>query len=495
MKEPAAGSGTEHRELGRGLLWLGTSNVLAKVLDALSALVVLRLLSREALGLATLAWAATTLAETFNAFGIGSALIQSSQLSETTKASAGWYAIGTSLLLTLGLCAAAPVLATFYELPALVPLMQVSSLKLLLVGCANVPLALASRSLRYERLSAIATLSTVLASATTIVLAALGAGAWAPLIGNTAHGAFQLLWVIVLAPTRLRLTFSWPELRPLARTGWALAGAGAAGQVSRNLDYWILGRIGGAAALGSYRVAFELAMLPMFTALQVASRSSLPVYSRLAADPERLGAAVSWTARTASIVLLAPLLLVFLEGDALFWAIGKTSDPSLQLATRVLCLAAFLRALTQFALPALVAAGHSRLVLLEAVGTTLALAASFAVCVSVLDETDPREQIALGWLLACSLLVPFELVLLRRLGTRAGPDLLRGLRTPVLAALGVGVLCWGLQQVSPLGPGVLRLAVHGSAIIVSYAAATRYVLGVRLGDIGRFGPNPERLRS
>lgn len=480
-----AGGASEQRELGRGLLWLGSSNVLSKLVDALSAIFVLRFLSREELGLATLAWATTTLVETFNALGVGGAVIQAPVLSESAKNTAFWYAVSSSALLGSGVFAAAPFVAGFYELPALLPLIQVSSLKLLLVGAANVPLAMASRGLLFERLGVITTLSTLLASGTTAALAALGWGAWAPLIGNTAHGAFQLLGVCWLAPMRLGRGLSWAEVKPLARTGWALAGAGAAGQVARNLDYWILGRIGGAAALGSYRVAFELAMLPAFTALQVASRSSLPVYSRLVSTPERLGAALSWTASTASVVLLAPLLLVFLEGDAVFAAIGKVSDPSLQLATRALCIAALLRAVAQLSLPALIAAGLSRLVLLEALVSSLMLAASFAASVTLLGGSDARAQVAYGWLLGCSLLVPFELWLVRRLGPGVGLELVTGLRGPLLLGLGVGVICWLLQQLSPLAPGLLRLALHGAGIIALYLLAVRSGLGLRLSDLRR----------
>jgi O-antigen/teichoic acid export membrane protein len=474
-----------HHDLGRGLLWLGTSNLLSKVLDALSAIFVLRFLSKEELGLATLAWATATLVESFNGLGIGGALIQSATASETVKASAHWYAVGTSACLMLLICGAAPVIAGVYDLPALIPLIRVSALKLLLVGCANVPLAVASRNLRFERLGAIASASTMLASLLTMVLAAWGWGAWAPLLGNTAHGAFQLLGVMLLAPMLPRLTLSWASLRPLARTGWALACSGAAGQVSRNLDYWLLGRFGGASALGSYRVAFDLAMLPTITTMQVASRSALPVYARLVGVPARLTGAVAWTARTASLVLVAPLLIVFLEAEALFMAIGKASDPDIILATRVLCVAAFLRAAAQHALPALIASGYSRLALLEALVSALVLGASFSLCLLLLEPFGAPVRVACGWLLACLVLVPVELLLVRRLGSGVGHGLARATRAPALLALGVGLAAWLLQHLSPLGPGVPRILVHAALILLLYGLAVRYGLKMRLSDLRR----------
>jgi PST family polysaccharide transporter len=477
-------AGTDaNRELGRGLLWLGSSNLLAKGLDALSAVFVLRFLSKEELGLATLAWTTTTLVEALNGFGIGGAVVQSSALSDKARASAHWYAVLTSALLTMVVYAAAPAIAVLYELPLLSPLIQASSVKLLLVGCANVPLALASRSLRFERLGAIATASTVLASALTMLLAVFGWGAWAPVLGNTCHGAFQLVGVFFLAPMFPRPTLSWAQLKPLARTGWALAGAGAVGQLTRNLDYWLLGRIGGASALGSYRVAFDLAMLPTFTTLQVASRSALPVYARLTTTPDRLAAAVAWTARTASLILLAPLLIVFLEGEALVTALGKSSDHGLLSTIRLLSVAAFVRAATQFALPALVAAGHSRLAFLEAAASATVLTASLSLSLALFEQVDPQVRTAFGWLVAMLLLLPFELLLARRLGPGVGGRLVKGLLGPGLVALGVGFVSWSLQHVSPLAPGVLRILAHGSIILALYVSSVRYVLGIRLSQL------------
>ena len=479
----------EHRQLGRGLLWLGASNLFARLLDAVSAVLVLRFLSREALGLATLAWSTTTLAECFNGFGIGGAVIQSGTLTERSKSTAYWYALMTSALLAVTVYGAAPLIASLYGVPELASLIHVSSLKLIFVGCANVPLAVASRGLRFERLGLIASLSTVLASIATIALAWLGYGAWAPLLGNTAHGAFQLLGVMVLAPMWPRWAWSWAALKPMARTGWALAGAGAAGQVARNVDYWLLGRVAGPAALGSYRIAFDLAMLPMFTTVQVAARSALPIYARVARVPERLGSAVAWTARTASLILLVPLLIVFLEGEALLTAIGKVSDPALLATVRLLCVCAFLRAAPQFMLPALVATGRSRSTFLEAVMSSLVLAGCIVPGLLLFDTPRAEIRVAGAWLVACLALVPFELLLMRPLGRDVRDNLVASFRTPLLVASSVGIIAAVLGRLSPLAPGLLRLSLHGGAIVGLYILVIRYGLRLRWSEL-RFGAPP-----
>jgi O-antigen/teichoic acid export membrane protein len=479
----------EQRELGRGLVWLGTSNLFAKLLDAAGAVLVLRFLSKEELGLATLAWSTTTLAESFNSFGIGNAVIQAGELTDRSKATAHWYAIVTSTLLAGAVYAAAPAMASLYGVPQLTALIQISSAKLVFVGCANVPLAMASRSLRFGRLGLIASLSTVFASTLTIALAYLGWGAMAPVLGNTAHGAFQLLGMMILAPMAPRAAWSWAELKPLARTGWTLAGAGAASQVARNIDYWLLGRIGGAAALGSYRVAFDLAMLPTLTTLQVAARSALPVYARVAKTPERLGAAVAWTAQTASLILLLPVLIVFLEGEALFTAIGKASDPTLLLTLRLLCVCAFLRAAPQFALPALIATGHSRLTFVEAVVSSVVLAACILPGLSLFHVPAPEARVAAAWLVACLILVPIELALMRPLGPALRRQVLASFRAPVLVVTSVGIIAAGLAWLSPLPSGLLRLATHGSAIVGLYFLVVHHGLRLRLSDL-RLGALP-----
>jgi O-antigen/teichoic acid export membrane protein len=469
-------------------MWLGSASLAAKLLDALTGFLLIGLLSKSELGLATMAWTVTTFVEAFNGIGVGAALVQAPRLDARAMASAHWYAVLTSILFSAALVALAPVVAGPFDSPEVVRMVQVSGLKLAFVGLANVPLALASRNLRFERLGAIATLATLASSFLTMLLAVLGLGAWAPLLGNTAHGAFQLLGACILVPFFPRPQLSWKALKPLARMGWSLTGAGAAGQVARNLDYLMLGWFGGASALGGYRVAFDLAMAPTQALLQVVNRFSLPVYARVAAAPAQLGAAIGWTARNALLLVGAPVLVAFVMADDLFRVLGKAGDAGPIAASRLLCGAALVRALGQVQVTAIVASGRSRLVLMEALASAALLAACLGAALLLLGGFPTEVRLAVGWLLAMLLLAPLDWALLRTVLPGVAGQLLRSIRTPLLVAMGVGLLAHLIGSATGLPVGVTRLVVGSVCTLALYALGMRYIAGVRWSDLRRARP-------
>jgi polysaccharide transporter, PST family len=472
-------------QLGRGLLWLGSAQLASKALDAVAGPLVLGFLSTEELGLATIAWTVTTFVETFSGLGIGVALVQARTLDERARASAHGYALLVAFVLASLVYGLAPTIAVAYGDEALVAMVRVSAAKLVFVGMAHVPLAVASRSLRFERLGAITTLATLLSSLLTIALAALGQGAWAPLLGNTAHGAFQLLGVALIAPSfpRPRLVFS--ELSSLARLGWSLTASSAAGQLTRNLDYLLLGQWGGLAALGTYRVAFDLAMAPALAIAQVSNRFALPIYARLAPGSTEQRAALVWTSRNTALLLLAPLLLVFFEGVDLFALLGKTAHAETRLTLRLLCAAALLRGLTQNNGPLLVAAGRARAALLEALLSALLLGGALMAGLAALAPWPVEIRLASGWLVAYAVMLPIDAALIAAVVPGMALASLRAVRTPLGLALAVGVLWAALEPLTGLGPGALRLAVHGGGVLALYALGARIVAGFRRTDLAR----------
>ncbi|HEY6881808.1 MAG TPA: oligosaccharide flippase family protein, partial [Polyangiales bacterium] len=193
---------TDDRTLGRedirrGFVWLGAASVIARVLDACSVLVVMWFVSREQIGLATLAWSASVLLESMNGLGLNTALLQTPQISQEKLTAAFWYTLGVATLLVLLVTAFSPLLANYFEQPGLSPMIVASSTKLWFVGAALVPLNQLNRAAQFERIAAVSTLATLGSGLLTIALAASGQQAWALVIGQTSHGAFTMLGALV----------------------------------------------------------------------------------------------------------------------------------------------------------------------------------------------------------------------------------------------------------------------------------------------------------
>src|ERR1700709_1641142 len=114
-------------QIKRGFVWLGAASVVTRVLDAVFTLGVLWLVSREQLGLATLAWSVGVFIEAFNGLGIGTALIQAPEVDDGLLSDAFWYTLGVAVLLVAVVWLAAPGLSSVWDNPALVPLIRASA--------------------------------------------------------------------------------------------------------------------------------------------------------------------------------------------------------------------------------------------------------------------------------------------------------------------------------------------------------------------------------
>lgn len=478
----------DQRQIARGVLWLGSATAVSRVLEALGIILVLRFLSREEIGVATLAWSVGVFVECFNGLGIGTAILQHSDLSRRQTSSAFWYSVGIAGALTASMVVAAPWIADAYDMPTLTPLIRVWSFKLVFVGVAGVPLALLAKGLRYRALGAVMSSATLASSSVTLVLAAAGLGPWAPVLGNVANGFAQMVAGWVLCESFEKREFHWTSLRPLAHTGLHLAGSVAVVQTSRNIDYLLLGGLVSAEALGGYRVAFDLAMAPTVAILQVGNRSALPVYARLQRQLDKLGDSWLWTVRTVTLMTVPVLALVFVDGETILTLLGKSGWPHAALTVRLLCVAALMRGIAETIPAVYVAAGKAHLSLVHSLLNLGLVACALSVALHWFQH-DKVLLVAAAWVAATAGLVVVSLAISKRAVALSPGRMVRRLLAPA-AVLGA---CAGpALVVRPWLPedALLGLVLSISVVLASYVVALRAIAGVSLRALFKGGARP-----
>jgi len=478
------------QQLARGVFWLGSATVVSRIVDAVSSIVVLRVLTGAELGLATLAGTITAFLEGFNSLGMSNVLIQRSTLTAEQIASVWWYVVAAALVLTLGMTLGAPLLAQMYSAGELAQLIRFASLKLLFVGLASVPLALLHRQLSFREVGLIMASATILSSIVTLVLALNGAGAWAPVVGNTAHGLFQLLGTCVFGFYRPRWRFSWTHVAPMARDGVQLAGAVSIAQLTRNVDYLVLGKVAGLGLLGTYRVAFDLAMAPGFIVLQVINRASLPIYSRIFGDRGDLSAAFVRTLRLVGLLLIPLLLFAALDGEVLIRLLGKTHGGDISAVIACLCLAAWLRGFSQCTPVLLMASAHPSRAMLQAVSSAGLLSLALLIGLGAWPAHDPLGVTAIAWIVSTVLQLAVDFWLARPSLTLGRADWLRATLGPAGVALLTGAAALATHLLVRTDAPLLRLAVDAVAIVAVFAFVLRYVLKIR--GLEELRPRPGR---
>lgn len=471
-------------QIKRGFVWLGAASAVTRALDAVFTLGVLWFVSREQLGLATLAWSIGVFVEAFNGLGIGTALIQAPTLDHDTLSDAFWYALAVALALIGALWLVAPWLSMWWGTPALTPLIRASVLKLLFVGVALVPLQLLNRELRFERIALANTVATFSSGLSTLVLAYAGLGAWAFVVGQLVYGLAIALAAHLLRPFHPALTFRFARARPLIVFGARAAAASIVYHLYRNADYFIMGRFLGVAAVGVYRVGFELAMAPTLTLLNVVNRAALPAYAKLQSDREALSRAFCWTSRSLALMIAPITVLLAFGADDLLSLISGGAWHDAATVTSWLAWAALLRSLAHLFPQVYYAIGRPSLALLEALASAVVLCACFVAMLVLFGPSHGILSVGWAWFFGAAVL----LALLVQLTQRVVPlpwAALAGSLAPALFGLallvGLGV---GLQWLLPAQtPPLWGLAGRVLMLSLGYLAFLRLGLHMRWKDL------------
>jgi O-antigen/teichoic acid export membrane protein len=477
--EPRASAG--HADIRRGFVWLGAASVVARVLDAGTVLVVMWFVSREQIGLATLAWSAAVFLEAMNGLGLAWPLLAARETSQQRLSAAFWYTMGIASALVGLVALLSEPLARWFGEPTLAPMLIVASTKLWFVGAALIPLNQLNRATQFERIAAVSTMATLLTGLLTCGLAAAGFEAWSLILGQVSHGLFTCLGAQIAHPFRPRGAPRFTLIREDIKFGLKAASASILYNFYRNADYYLIGRILGTSAVGVYRVAFDLAMTPTIAILTVVNRSALPVYARLSDDLVALREAFLWTLRNLGI-LLAPItaLLFFAPEELLRW-VDKGQWLDAAPMVRWLALAAFIRSIAQTFPQLFHALKRPDLALYESLFTMVVLVSLLAAALSIWGTAYGPLPAAWAW----AIMAPISFIALGLFTRRLIPVTLYEIARALRHALGALALMAGSYL---LYSHLLRAyvpawldAVSGVAVLaLGFVCYVRTVMGVSL---------------
>ncbi|MDE1147197.1 MAG: oligosaccharide flippase family protein [Azospirillaceae bacterium] len=470
-------SADHQRHLRRGFNWLGGATVLAKVIDFTTILAVLGFLSKQQVGVASLVMSVGMVVEAFNGLGTGDALLQAPSVAKRELDSLFWFILVASLAMGGLTLLAAPGIGALYGVSGMAAYFVAIAAKQPIVAGAVIPLALLNRDLRYERIAIINVASTLGAALTRLALAALGAGAWALVIGYVASGLYTLIGATVARPFRPGLHFDRADIRHLTRFGTRAAAVNLFEQIFKNIDFLLVGWFYGTAPLALYRVAFDIAMEPVMAVGTLINRTALPVFARLSGDKAGLTQALTWSLRRLAL-LTAPLMVgLILAADPLTTLIhddhgGSYAGAALPL--KLLAGAALLRAMSQMLTPLMMASGRPGLAARLSATTLTLLTLGIAAVGVLLPAASGIIAVSAVWLaIYPPLLIWGGRYLERTWGIKAGGVA----RTFVLPAVGVAVMAAVVGAVRLLpgaGQPMVGVAIVVVAMAATYAGLFRY---------------------
>jgi PST family polysaccharide transporter len=258
------------------------------LLRVVSLIVLARLLSPKDFGLVGMVTAFTGVLTLFRDFGLSSAAIQHTTVTEEQISTLFWINILLGALLGLVSVVMAPAIASFYGEPRLYWVTAVLALGFLFNSAGVQHSALLQRQLRFTTLSIISVVSLLVGSAIAIGGAEAGYGYWA-LVGmsvtSTLTGTLGFWLTTAWVPRKPQRRVG---IRSMMRFGGTLTLNGLVAYVAYNAEKVMIGRFWGADAIGIYGRAYQLVNIPTDTLNSAVGEVAFSALSRLQDDPIRL---------------------------------------------------------------------------------------------------------------------------------------------------------------------------------------------------------------
>ena len=272
----------------RGVLWSGMSQWGKQLLNLLTTVVLARLLPPEDFGLLAMSAVFTGLFASVGDLGLGSALVQKEHPLPEEFNAAFWVSAGFGAASFVFMLAIAPLVASFFGVPALQKVLGVLGMGLVGSSLPVVQQSQLIRQLDFRRIAFAEVISSLCGAVLGIGAALRGMGVYSLVIQSlgTIFCSTIIYWLIV--PWRPTFHFRGFDGGGLIRFGSNLTGFNAVNYVARNVDYLLIGKFLGADQLGYYSLAYRLMLFPLQNISAVLGRVVFPAFSAVQHDDRKL---------------------------------------------------------------------------------------------------------------------------------------------------------------------------------------------------------------
>ncbi|MGA9789118.1 MAG: lipopolysaccharide biosynthesis protein [Terriglobales bacterium] len=257
------------------------------VLGVGSVVILARLLTPSDFGVVTMVTTFSLLLRSFGLNGFTELIMQREEITESLASNLFWINLGIGAILTLAFASSGSLLALFYHNSAVVPVTQGMSLTIGISSLGYIHMGLLQRAMHFRSTAIINFAGQVFQVIVSIGLALAGLHYWALVWGSVTQS--------VVAAVGALLVCQWIPSRP-GRTSGTGSGLKFAANVyshfafsylTRNTDNLLVGWRFGAGALGFYKRAYDLFVLPETQLLAPLSAVVVSTLSRVNRDREQ----------------------------------------------------------------------------------------------------------------------------------------------------------------------------------------------------------------
>lgn len=450
----------------RGVGWSAVKAWGTRLVTFLVFPILARILGPEAYGLIALAGVFLTVLDIFSDVSFGAAIEQRQDLDATHLDTIFWTFLVLGLMLTASSMVAAPLIATFFDEPGLVPVIRWLSIGFLLQMVSGVQTSLMRRDLRMGVLAATTLSASVVGAVVGIAMALLGCGVWSVVGQRLVLRVLTVGLIWWRSDWRPGNRFSFPHLRDVSRFGLSMMGNRVLSYVNRQFDQLLIGRMLGKVDLGYYFAASRLYNLVSHMLIGAISQVAMPAMARLQDDLPRFQRAYVKACRFICLLALPVFVGMSLLAEEFVLVLTGPEWLASVPALRILSLVGVVHAVQYVNGAAIMALGRADVRLLNQLVHSVVNVIGFLIVVR-----HGFVAVAAAYTIRAWLLLPFDLLIGRRLGAVTLRPLAGALWPQFLATVAMATAIFWLQRGTLAGlgalSGLLSLTAIGAAVYIA----------------------------
>lgn len=289
-------------------IWRFAERCGAQLVIFIVSIVLARILMPEDYGTVALVTVFTTIMQVFVDSGLSTALIQKKDADVLDFSSVFYFNFAVCIILYLIMFFAAPVIASFYEMPELVSIVRVISLTIVISGVKGVQQSYVSRNMLFKRFFYATLGGTIFSAFLGIAMAYAGFGVWAIVAQQLSNTAIDTLILWITVRWRPKLMFSWERLKGLLGFGWKLLGSALLDTIYNNLRSLIIGKVYSSADLAYYN---EGVKFPKLIVTNINTSIDSVLFPAMAKEQDNKDRVKNMTRRSimVSCFIMAPLMM------------------------------------------------------------------------------------------------------------------------------------------------------------------------------------------
>ena len=289
-------------------IWRFAERCGAQLVTFVVSIVLARLLMPEDYGTVALVTVFTTIMQVFVDSGLGTALIQKKDADDLDFSSVFYFNFLVCIILYLVMFLAAPLIASFYNMPELTPIVRVISLTIIISGIKGVQQSYVSRNMLFKRFFYATLGGTIFSAFLGIAMAYAGFGVWAIVAQQLSNTAIDTLILWITVKWRPKLIFSWVRLKGLLGFGWKMLCSALLDTGYNNLRNLLIGKLYSSSDLAFYNQGDKFPSLIVTNINSSINSVLLPAMSKEQDDKDRVK---NMTRRSimVSCYIMAPLMI------------------------------------------------------------------------------------------------------------------------------------------------------------------------------------------